>query len=262
MMVYKNRRAPFLILLLMPLAAHPSAAQTLANGDFETIEPVGGALPNVIEDWDGDTATIVSAENGISPASGTGMLRFDGTFFIGASFDDGSEIYQLVDVSSLAGAIASGTATATFSASFNRVDTSVDSLFRIFLRAYSGDPSGFDADSPDLTPHLQLAQAVISSDPFPASWNEGSVEMLLPVGTTYLAVSIVAQENSVNNSTAPEFAGHYADAVGLTITGGPAAPVPTLNFWGWIALVVLLGSVTACRPLTGPMRLIRSLLVR
>jgi hypothetical protein len=49
------------------------------------------------------------------------------------------------------------------------------------------------------------------------------VDLPIPVGTKFLAIDIAPVENIVNDAVAPEFDGHFADAVSLEIT---VIPVP------------------------------------
>ena len=62
---------------------------------------------------------------------------------------------------------------------------------------------------------------IIISDGNTGTWQPISVTLTLPVGTTHLDVAAYADENVVNDTVSPEFAGHYVDGVALTVTIAP-----------------------------------------
>ena len=86
------------------------------------------------------------------------------------------------------------------------------------LFAYAGGPSTFPQQREDLT-HLATADAVIFSDGDLETWELASVDFALPLGTDFVGIEVIAGENIFNNvSTGPEYDGHFADDVVVTLT--------------------------------------------
>ena len=189
-------------------------------------------LPNATGYWSADPASKVSNGTGLSPFDGAAMLRFDETYWdCQAVAGSGSDLHQLV-LSNPA------VASYTLVARFNRVAAATDSLFVAALSAFAGDPSEFDDFSPGIPNVLASTRAEILSDNDPATWETISASLEIPAGTTYLSVSISAIENIANDACPVEFAGHYADGIGLFETGQSPAPVPSLQPLPLVALVL------------------------
>jgi len=218
----------------------------VTNPGFETPEVIGTQHPSTFGDWSHDGATIVGGENGITPRTGQGMLRFDFTSSAGPTvLRDGANIYQLIDVSPYAALIASGQAVAHADYFVNRVlgDSLTDTRFDLAIGAYSGLPGDFPAvvESP-----LASVLVMFFSDGDPQSWEQLQASLSLPVGTSFLSIAISAVEN-VSNDGVNEFDGHYADDVTLYLdrraTATSAVPEPAI-----LGLAVILGLLTMlCR---------------
>lgn len=194
-------------------------AQGLINGNFENPESTTGGAPNAFGYWQGDWSQIVTAENSIVPFDDR-MLKFIYTDSISSPIGGiNSEVVQLVDVSPFSSLIASGGAIARVSADFNRVsgDSQTDSKFGIEVHAHSGSPSSW---SFALTP-LASKEVDFLSDGEVRTWEELQADLLVPVGTDYLAVSVKAEQNVFRDSSDPEFDGHYVDNVRLAIVPEP-----------------------------------------
>jgi hypothetical protein len=214
------KRLQWLGLLFVIVAAPIDArAAAVLNEGFEIDESIADGLPVTLWDWSGDLATIVTAENGITPIEGTGMLRFDATFQTGPG-GISSDVWQLIDVSSWGTQIAEGTATISWSAAFNRVagDSESEPQFAVSIRAFSGLPAAFPtiANSP-----LASGGTFLMSDSDPRTWETISTAVLLPSDTAYVALLVAARE-TLSNSGSNEFDGHYADQGQLNIS----APEP------------------------------------
>jgi len=207
----------------------------VANGDFETAEAVSG-VPTTAGDWGQDLATIVAAENGISPFSGSRMLRFDSTSSTLPGSGLGSDVTQLIDLTPDAAAIAAG-ATLSAAAFFNRVtgDSNTDTEFNIALRAYHGALASF-ADASFSSSPLALSSNALFSDGNPATWETLGTSLDLPVNTTFVALTITARENVLNST--PEFDGHYADNVSASLAAVPEPETYAL-FLAGLVLVAL-----------------------
>ena len=220
-------------------AASPAMGDLVLDvGSFDGSAAPGHGWPGVVNTWGGDAATIVQAERGITPYAGSGMLRFDSAGGGTASSLSSGDLYQTIDVTPYATAVAAGQVRVTASAWFNRVagDSQTDTQFGIGLRAFAGSPSRFP--SVVTTGVLDMDRSFIQTDRDAATWQQATVELVLPTNTSYFSVWIAPQENVFNDTQGDEFDGHYADAVSLRF-----AAIPTPGTWliagvgGLIALV-------------------------
>jgi len=112
-----------LFVLIFTLPAW-SQANELANSSFETTETTNSGRPSTFGVWSGDDSEIVSAEAGIIPRNGVKMLRFKNTNAGGPGLSNASEVYQLIDVTSLRTQIDAGQVTLNANAYFNRIASS------------------------------------------------------------------------------------------------------------------------------------------
>ncbi len=189
--------------------------ELLVNGGFEANESLGGGISTTFGDWKQDIAATVGAENGITPFEGVRMAKFLGTTDSGAQAGNADgDISQYVDLSAYAAQIAAGNVTVQVTARFNRVagNANTDTSFRILLIARNGSLT----TSPNIG-SLGGNNVELISDGNPATWETLTNTWTLPPGTTNLFVNPYAKENVQDNSTAPEFAGHYMDGVTLTL---------------------------------------------
>lgn len=201
------------------VTAAPAAnygANLLVNPSFE--QPVlAGGLPTAPGNWQGDAATTVGAEQATEPVQGASMLRFIATGPQASASLLTSQQWQIVDVSAYAADIAAGRVSARASAWFHSIvgTAATDRRFDIRLLAFDGPmadlPQRYAANTP-----LLLRDAVALTPG--GQWLQVEASDLLPVGTTYVLVEIYAYEDIVNDATAPEFDGHYADNVSLVLT--------------------------------------------
>jgi hypothetical protein len=154
------------------------------------------------------------------------MLRFDGTGTGAPGSNIGSSVYQLLDMAPFGAEIAAGQARLDASAFFNRVvgSSSTDTQF-----ALTGSPLAF----PSFPSPLATVSVNLLSDGLPASWEVLNVSLVLPSGTSYVALDVSAIENVLNNTTGPEFDGHYADFVSAVVT------VPEPPAWLLLAVATL-----------------------
>lgn len=231
------RQGLFLCFLLTGVA---SAANLCLNPGFETPEGTSiigfPGVPSAFGDWGGDQSQIVGPENGITPRDGTAMLRFDATGNSADPLLTTSQVYQLVDVSTFSAQISAGLATAELTAWFNRVDfdAGTDTAFSVSIFALSGVPADFQTQLQSST-YLFRTTGGVGTDGDLGTWESAFTSMLLPVGTDYLAIQLTASENIVNDGTAPEYDGHYADSVTLAIV-----PEPAVALLGAIGTLLLL----------------------
>jgi hypothetical protein len=169
--------------------------------------------------------------------------------FVGASRDvtlfgsgNASEQVQVVDVTALQGSIDAEALRVSASAWFARVAgcATTDDAFGLLVVAFDGEigtyqarwangvaaatEQGVDRDVASMDGvdgwllHRRVSMrhndpadrvATASGDVF--TWRELAIEADLPAGTTLLVVALYALENVVNDTTFPEFHGHYAD---------------------------------------------------
>lgn len=209
-------------------------AGLVANPSFETVEGtyIFGypGLPDNYGDWGGDPSTIVTTEKGISPRTGTQMLRFERTGNLPDPYLTTSQVWQSIDIGPYEDLILAGRAEATVSAWFNRVlgDDQTDTSQGITLYAFSAALWDFS--------HVIGQGFGVSTDGNATTWEQASGTWLLPTNTKYLAVEVSAYENIFNDGEDPEFDGHYADDVFLEIRD-TAIPEPST------IVLALLGAV-------------------
>jgi hypothetical protein len=204
---------------------------TIPLGDPGFEGAVSAGLPSTSGSWAGDLNSTTTAENGITPLGGSGMLRFTSMAVDGTTNGTGSDTVQLVDLSPYLASIAAGTFTTTFSANFNRTAGSTINQFEVIMRAYSGTVGAFPAN---LNSPLATQFADLFSDSNPATWEQLSVTMTLPTSTTYLAVWVSAI-SPANVATIP--AGNYADNAALTTTIPEPSTCAALAGLGTLGLV-------------------------
>lgn len=226
----RTLEASLVSLPLLLAAASPSmGGDWLDDGGFET-GSVQNYFPTSFGVWGGDEADIVAQNGDIVPLAGGQMLQFiySGTFDPGPQV--GCDLFQLVDIESLRELIDTGEALASCRGSFNRVsgDEETDTLFRLSIRAYVGDPADFLSI---FDQYIASSRESVYSDADPASWESLDVFMVIPAETSFLAVVLEAREDVFNDLDAPEFDGHFADEISLHIDG----PVPLIHStWGTV----------------------------
>lgn len=198
-----------------------ASGNLLQNPGFET-DAFGENFPTDAVGWSGDGVTQVSEENGITPPQGNHMLRFDAADVTGSSGLAGSEIAQIyVLPDDLKNRINGGeTITVRQEAFFNRVegDANTDTEFLVLIIAFDGPTTDFPQDYLNRdTLDLERASATLSSDACTNTWEKLGAQIEIPMGTNYIGVVLVAAENIENDTTGPEFDGHYVDAASLIV---------------------------------------------
>ncbi len=186
----------------------------LVNPDFESPVTVG-TLPSTTGHWQGDSAYAVIADQGISPRTGTQMLRFQRSGLLAGPGVVSSQQWQLVDLTPLAADIDAGKVRADASVWFNRVsgDAQTDTRFDLRLLSFPGTPAGYPTDY--ASPAHVAGDSLITTG---NAWQLLNLIDVLPVGTRYVAVEIYAFENVQDDATDPEFDGHYADEAFLMLS--------------------------------------------
>lgn len=205
--------------------APPAAAPTTAPAPVVTanlvvdpsfdVAPAIAGLPAAAGAWTGDT-TALAAAGAVAPRTGASMVQFVDTGLQPSDRTETSQLWQLVDVSAYAAEIDAGAVVADGSAWFHRVVGGATTDRRFDLRVHAFD--GAAADVParyTSNSALALQSASVTIDG--TAWTPAQAALALPAGTRFVLVEIYAFEDVVNDAVAPEFEGHYADDVSLTL---------------------------------------------
>ena len=193
-----------------------STGNLVLNAGFEQIVAAGN-LPSLAGAWQGDATNTVLAEGGIAPHGGANMLKFIATGAQASATLVSSQMWQIVDLRAWGTAIDAGGVRLDASAWFNRVTggPSTDRRFDLRVLAFdttdAGVPTRYQANA-------ALAVGATSVDTAGAAWQQGRLQLLLPPLTRVVLAEIYAYEDVLNDAQAPEFDGHYADDVVLTLT--------------------------------------------
>ncbi|MBN1342486.1 MAG: hypothetical protein JXQ73_07390 [Phycisphaerae bacterium] len=239
---------------ILHYGGEPPIPGQLMNPGFETPASTTGGWPTACGYWQGDYSEIVTAENGIAPTEGDRMLKFIATSGPNApTTASASQVVQLVDLRGLTSQIAEGYTHARVRARFNRVtgDAQTDTRFTADIYAYAGEPNTF-SEQWDQSSYLGKGNTAIYTDGDPNTWEWATAELILPVDTDFIAVHISATENVYNDTTEPEFDGHYGDAVTLELFR--PNHVLTVNLvngpWGTVEVDPNLSTYPAGTPVT------------
>lgn len=216
MIVSKVLRLTTFAVVLSCTTSDAAAGLIYAFG-FESGSPSLGPPPTNFGQWRGDRVNYRGVENGITPFEGSRMLRFINAAF-GPGSSNTSQFWLNIDLSSMAADIDQGKVFLEASVLFNRVagDAETDTAFALDVRARSGTPGSFS--------DLALVTSVVNSDSDPLTWEQGTASLILPTGTRFVQLELDAFENVFNDTSNPEFDGHYADAVTVEATVIPEPP--------------------------------------
>ena len=213
----------------------------LNNGGFEEgsgTNPLG--WPSEFGIWSGDVTALVSASQGAVPYAGSQMLHFISTgTTAGPTALGGSETFQTVGLGSLSNEINAGRVRVTVSGWFNRTagDSETDTEFQILITSHDGVAADFPEQVVAET-YLSRTYSNMFSDDDTATWEPLSAVMSLPAGTDFIGVDVAARENVHNDllPPGPEFDGHFADSITLTVTVIPEPSAAALFVLGVLAV--------------------------
>jgi len=217
-LMFNRTAAPLFALVMLAGTSHGAV---INNPGFE----VGVAAPGgpIVANWNYDNHAFVTAENEITPATGSKMLKFLNTSWAGPG-GVVSDVFQAIDFSSPAdqAIISAGGASLTVGAVFNRVmdnpvPSVVDTRFRVGVYAATSF-----ANAQSLT-NIGFNYVDLYSDSSLNSWEALTNTMALPVGTQWVTLHLAAVENVVDDNVMLEFHGHYADDVRMTLTPAPGS---------------------------------------
>lgn len=213
-----------------------------------TASSAGGGFTGMGNQWNvtpGPVANDIIFGGPILPRTGSNMLQFVGTESSDALYtaaatplpplNVGSDLWQIIDVSTFSGNIAAGTATIEASGWFASHDGGGDDQFLVEVRFYDGDnggpgtpaqfatnPVGYDSNS------FQIASIGSTATPATA-WTQITTGVIaVPSATDMIVVRIGAIENNAAGGTkGGEFQANFADDISVNFEpGGPIIPEP------------------------------------
>lgn len=203
----------------------PPLIWPLVDGGFESgNQTESNGVPHSAGVWDGDFATVVGAEQGLTPRSGSQMLRLLRSDFQGerSPISYVGNIVQIVDLRSRQAEFADGRAAAELTAWFDAVPAQPEERYfaGLHLFAMAGDPaSPHPADTSWLMENCLASGGVqhVSLDVTPG-WQQVATSVSIPVGCDYLVVMLkVARLQPAPGAEPVIFPGHYVDDVSLTL---------------------------------------------
>jgi hypothetical protein len=206
---------------------------TLLQESFESgPAPLVIGVPIQAGKWSGDFTEVVGGQQGVSPESGTKMLRFLRADFEGKVKPEGSyisDVYRLIDLRPYQREFADGGAVVKLSAAFNAFAFPAEEAFRCSVLLYALDAETAMNGSTRsgeklLTDCLAMARnSHLKLDRDPATWQRLNAELRLPPNVDFIFIRIaLAHSNQAQRSVM--FDGHYLDGVRLTLAR--RAPLP------------------------------------
>ena len=180
-------------------------------------------IPSRPGSWSGDEAHIVGPENRITPRQGQKMLRFERATYPGenAPRSSWSDIYRLVEVSELGGAIGEQT-TVRLSASFAAAPfpDGEEYACNVGLYALENDPASSSA--PLALVSIRDSSIATGSRHMPlkrtGSWQVLSQELIVPPQARFLLIHLAMVEKLPNRTSGTaSFRAHYLDDVRLDV---------------------------------------------
>jgi hypothetical protein len=210
--------------ICMALITVSANANLLVDPGFE-LNPLDTAT-NVLNNfstyqgiWGVENATIVTAENGVTPIQGVQMLHMDNT----GSYTQG---FQVTDVTSYAALIDSGNAVVNMSAQFN-VDKAVPAALGVLgVSFFTGNTYG------TLTTYFTNSLTLDNSN---NTWELISGSSAIPVGTRWLVSQVAYQDATLLGIDGVYHPG-YVDAADMTITQVPEPATLGLLILGGLAM--------------------------
>lgn len=198
-------------------------------GDFEIKDDIDvQGVPGQPGYWSGDLCEIVSAEQGITPYHGQGMLRFLGTsapkdrprYVTGAS-----QQWQIIDLYDIREEVQAGYVSVEASAYFNRIASSQqDSEVQqgISIHAFKGNID----ETRKLWPHrsrhrTRCLESEVRTDNDPATWERVDLTLHVPSQTDFLVIEIRTALEGPKDQEIEQFEGHYADDLSIHLRVGP-----------------------------------------
>ncbi len=195
---------------------YPVCDNLAVNPGFEVQERIA-YLPNVYGIWSTDYFSFASAENGITPPDGLLMWKAESTRwndYINPDVTTACEVMQVVDITDYLELIEAGDVVACLSALFNRiqVDHQTDTLMGVVMRNFDGPVSSHGTMMQN-EQFFMRGNRYIMADSDINTWERTTAVMPLHTDTNLISIQISTNENIYNDTSYPEFDGHYADQV-------------------------------------------------
>lgn len=201
---------------VMPSDKAESRQLTLSNSGFESgaLEATG---TTPFTTWYGDVADVVEQFSGVTPSEGHRMLRFVKS---SVEPENACELYQVIDLHSVAGVISRKPMAVEASALFNAIDEKRpdhDCAFGVTVFAFTADPWVQPHVWPMRWEHaLTFSGAQARADNDSGSWQRVSTRLALPSDTKYLVIQLQAIRTDLGEPS-EEFPGQFADNVKLSL---------------------------------------------
>ncbi|MFT5466544.1 MAG: hypothetical protein ACI8UO_001644 [Verrucomicrobiales bacterium] len=222
---------------VFPMPSHElSVGFPRDNFGLQTI--LGGGFPRQAGWWNGDACKLVphSQTGKVVPASGLMMLQFLATRssdLPGLSGQRASELWHIVDLQPFAERVNAGEVTAKISSEFNRIPGAPNSEFQLQLNAFRGQiieaENYWDRKHEPTSERLASSGSTVLTDENPETWERLEATMVVPSGTDFLLVNLLAFENETDRDE-NEFEGHFADNVSLSLAVKARKSEP-IAFW-------------------------------
>ena len=199
------------------VSAVKKTPMTVYSPGLETAETfVAKGLPKAVGQWGADSATVVSAENGVQPMTGRRMLRLEPIPPEKNVKNHSSRVYQVVDLRSLPLLGLAGDAEVQVTASFHATNADVTSRYLIRAFALNETPEqatkGFWPKTED-DGVVSLKQKFETS-PGDRGWHTFSVKMPLPHGAQSLVFLLGA---APPDDASVQASAHYLDDVQVSV---------------------------------------------
>ena len=213
-------------LIITAFIAISAQANILVDPGFES-NPLTTALnvlnnfPTYQGQWGPEAATIVTAENGVTPIQGVRMLRMVNT----GSY---TQAFQITDVTASAGLIDSGNALVNLTAQFN-----VDKALSAALGVVSLTFFTTSTYASNIPPYLTASLTLDNSD---STWQPISLSIPVPVGTRWLLTQVAYQDATLLGIDGQYHPG-YVDAADTTISQIPEPATMALLGLGSLGLL-------------------------
>ena len=210
----------------------PQPTRTFApsiQGDFEPNDVILNAgIPTQAGHWSGDTCKIVGPEQGITPYSGQGMLKFLETSAPKdrpRSLMGASQQWRIIPLDKIRHQVRQGYGSLDMSVYFNRVATKSnrrDVMQGLSVHAFRGEPGSAEP----FERHIQSLNTRINTDNDPKSWERAELHFNIPSQADYLVIELRTAIDISSGIYISQFEGHYADDLKISIRIGPTPAEP------------------------------------